>query len=152
MGYIFSFVWIAVAVVMFLIEASTVSLVSIWFGISAIITAIISLFGIGFYSQFAVFLLISFISVLSTRKFVKRYLNIRQQSTNSDSLIGKIAVVIHDITPFDQHGRVNVSGLDWAARCDILPNVSIGESVVIKSIEGVTLIVEPVNISINFHK
>ena len=37
-------IWLIIGVVAFIIEASTVSLVSVWFGISAVIMAVLSLF------------------------------------------------------------------------------------------------------------
>jgi membrane-bound serine protease (ClpP class) len=63
---------------------------------------------------------------------------IRKPSTGSEGMIGETGVAVTD---FDGKGKVHVVGELWDARCD-LP-VRKGDRVIVKRLEGMTLIVEP---------
>src|SRR5262249_22803413 len=62
--------------------------------------------------------------------------------SRTDILIGRDAIVTHDIDPTIGTGRVNVSGQDWAARSAI-PVVA-GTRVRVTSADGIVLEVTPV--------
>ncbi len=138
------FVWLAAAVIFCAAEAATVSLVAIWFAAGAVVAILPALLGASVWVQLAVFVLVSVFMLCLTRPLVKNRLNNRTVKTNADSNIGKTAVVISDIDPLTGTGRVSLSGLDWAARgCDG-ETIKKGERVVVKEIQGVTLLVERV--------
>jgi membrane-bound serine protease (ClpP class) len=63
---------------------------------------------------------------------------ISKPSTGSEGMIGEAGVAVTDI---DGNGKVHVFGELWDARCD-LP-VRKGDRVIVKRLEGMTLIVEP---------
>ncbi|MBR5485193.1 MAG: NfeD family protein [Oscillospiraceae bacterium] len=136
------FAWLAAAVILGAAEAATVSLVAIWFAAGAVVAILPALLGASVWTQLAVFVLVSVCMLILTRPLVKNRLNNRTVKTNADSSIGKTAVVISDIDPLTGTGRVSLSGLDWAAKsCDNEP-LKKGEKVVVKEIQGVTLLVE----------
>lgn len=142
MEYAWAF-WLILAVVLIVVEASTYSLISIWFALgalAAIIPALIS--GNAVWAQFAVFVVVSAVSLAFTRKFLKNVLRYNPEPTNADQVIGKQAVVKEEINNIQETGKVTVMGLDWSARSADDSVITVGEVVSVKEINGVKLIVE----------
>ena len=138
------YIWIAIALVMGIIEASTAQLVSVWFVIGGLAAAVSCIFTDNVFIQIAVFLIVSFASLLATRPFVKKITNFGRVKTNLDSTVGKTAVVTSDIDNRMSEGTVTVGGKVWTARSvdgKVIPKNS---SVKVISIEGVKLIVEKI--------
>lgn len=136
------FVWLIVAVILGIIEAATVSLVSIWFALGALVAIIPAYFGVQLWGQILVFLAVSAIAFAFTRRFFKDIIKVRKQPTNFDGLIGMDGIVTADINNLEGGGKVYISGLTWSARSKNGENISEGAVVTIDKIEGATLIVE----------
>ncbi len=137
-------VWLLFAIILGILEASTVQLVAIWFAVGAIAAIIPALLGGPLWLQFAVFIAVSTLSLAMTRPFMEKVLHHRKIHTNADSLIGQIGVVIDDIDNIKGRGRVLISGLDWAAVSEDGQIIETDQQVLIKKIEGVKLIVEKI--------
>lgn len=136
------FVWLIIAVVLGVIEASTVSLVSVWFALGALAAIIPAYFGAPLWGQILVFLAVSAISFAFTRRFFKDVVKVKKQPTNVDSLIGTDGIVTAEINNLEGGGKVYISGLTWSARSvdgNVVPE---GAVVTARKIEGATLIVE----------
>ena len=106
--------WIIFAVILFIIEAATVSLVTIWFAVGAIFAMIAALLGFSVYAQCAVCIAASVVLLIFTRPAAVRL--IKKTPTNIDSLIGKNAVVTTAIDNIEAVGEVKVGGKYWSAR------------------------------------
>lgn len=107
-------IWLGVFVIMFLVEALTMDLVSIWFGIASIVSLCISGFS-PWWCQLIVFSVVSLVSLMLTRPIVKKLLNSREiRKTNSDEFIGQKVKVIKDVTKFDG-GEVKINGIIYTA-------------------------------------
>lgn len=137
-------IWLVVTVVFAIIELATIQLVAIWFSIGAVAAMIAYSFGAPIWVQIVIFAIVSFILVISTRPFVKKFLSVKHVSTNADRLIGKIAVVTQDICNLKATGSVKISGVTWTARSADGSDIKEGREVRINSIEGVKLIVSEV--------
>lgn len=137
--------WAVLTVILIGSEIATVQLISVWFGAGSLVAFISSFIGIDFYMQVIIFIAVSIILLLSTRPFVKRFLNEKNHvKTNADSLVGRECVVKEEINNLLGSGRVFAGGLDWAARSfDNNVICRSGESCAITEIQGVTLIVKP---------
>ncbi len=135
------FIWIIAAVVLGIIEAVTIQLVAIWFALGALVAVIPAAMGLPSTAQFAVFIVVSAVSLICTRPFLKKVMQPQNQKTNADQVLGKTAVVLQRIDNDHAQGRVQVLGLDWAARSidgSIIPE---GCKVRVEAIEGVKLLV-----------
>lgn len=141
--YIMPFVWLGIALFAGVLEASTGQLVSIWFVLGAIVSAIVSVFTPDLTIQIAIFLVVSFIAVFATRPFVKRITKKAPESTNADRYVGKTGKVITEIDNQSGKGQINVSGSIWSARSSDGTIVPVGEEVRVEKIEGVKLIIKP---------
>lgn len=132
--------WITVAAVFAIVEAVTASLVSIWFVIGAVVTAFVAAAGAAMWVQIPVFLLVSAVVLVLTKPLIKK-MKKPAVPTNADRLIGTKAVVIEEINPELNLGRVKASGMEWSAKSrggEVIPE---GTVISIVGIEGVKLII-----------
>jgi membrane protein implicated in regulation of membrane protease activity len=138
-------IWFIVAVAFLIIEALTVDLVSVWFAASALIMGVVAAifpeldvwWGIG------IFVALSFVLVLSTRKLVKKFFKRKKgQETNLELNIGHTAIVVEEIDNLHEKGSVKINGLIWTARSENGEVIEEGALVVFKSISGNKAFVE----------
>ena len=137
-------IWLAIAVVMFIIEAVTTGLATLWFGIGALVAMIMDLCGASVPAQVIVMAIVSIVCFVLCMIWVRpkleslRKMNI--QHTNADRLIGKEGVVIVPLNNTEGKGQVKVDGQIWSAKAEA--DIAEGIRVTVKAIEGVKLVVE----------
>lgn len=136
-----SFTWMIIFIVLILIELATVSLVSIWLAVGALASFVLSFWVSNVTWQIAVFIGVSFVSLLLTRKFVNKVRGGKIEATNLDRVIGKIGVVTEEITKLEP-GEVKVDGKKWSAISS--KKIKVGSKVEILAIDGVKLNVKEV--------
>ncbi len=134
-------VWLGIAVVLGIMEAATVSLISLWFAIGALAAMIPAYFGAPLWVQILVFLVVSAVCLAFTRTFFKDVVKIKKQPTNTDRLIGTSGVVSSKIDNLQGIGKVYISGLTWSAKMTDGSEAEEGDVVMIERIEGATLYV-----------
>ncbi|HJC46679.1 MAG TPA: NfeD family protein [Candidatus Lachnoclostridium pullistercoris] len=136
--------WLIGFVILIGIEAATMALTTIWFAGGALAAFLAALLGAGVEVQLAVFAAVSFLLLLFTRPFAARLMKSGKTDarTNVDSLIGKHAKVTEAVDNELGTGAAVVSGQEWTARAyDGESHFSTGETVVIRAVEGVKLMV-----------
>ena len=137
-------IWLVIAVVMFVIEAVTTGLATLWFGIGAVVAMIMDLCGASVASQIIVMAVISAVCFAVCMIWIRPKLeSLRKkniQHTNADRLIGREGVVIVPLDATEGKGQVKVDGQIWSAKADT--NIAEGVKVTVRSIEGVKLVVE----------
>lgn len=138
----FTILWLVLIVAFIVIEAATMSFVSIWFAVGSLFSLIVSLFNVQFGIQFLVFVVVSALSLVVFMKPLKNKLSKRVIPTNADSNIGRIAMVISQAEG-SHLARVRIDGVDWNARCT--QPLVVGAECRIISITGATLNVEAVS-------
>lgn len=131
--------WLIVAIVLSIIELGTISLVSVWFIVSALISLLLALFGFSLYIQIVNFVILGIILLIFTRKPLLKYLNKTKQKTNADRILDMTGLVTEEID-IDQPGEVKVDGKKWTATAK--EKIAKGKKVKILKIEGVKLLVE----------
>lgn len=138
------FIWIGFAVLMIICEAFTTQLVSIWFVIGAACAAVTTIFTDSILIQSTVFLIVSLVALIVTKPLVKRFKSSRGRvSTNADRLIGQTGVMLSDIDDVQQVGQAKVEGEIWTVKSGKTP-LKKNSKITVLSIEGVKLIVEPI--------
>ena len=136
------FIWLIVAVILGIMEAVTVSLISVWFAIGALAAIIPAYFGVPFWGQILVFLAVSAIAFAFTKRFFKDVVKVKKLPTNSDGLIGTDGIVTAEINNLEGAGKVYISGLTWSARSKNGETIPEGAVVTVDKLEGATLVVE----------
>lgn len=79
-----------------------------------------------------------------TRPIAIKFLKIGKETTNANSLIGKIGIVLLPIEPLKNYGQVKVNGQIWSAKSANGVDIDKDKKVIIKEIQGVKLVVEPI--------
>ena len=138
-------VWLAAALIFLGVEAITVGLATIWFAAGAVAALILAFIDVPVPVQVVVFLVVSIVLLVSTRKIFIEKLNAGKEKTNVDALIDAAAVVIKPILPYEV-GQVKVSGQVWSA-IGKNPEDTYAEGQLVKiiSVEGVKLVVTSAN-------
>lgn len=136
--------WLIISVVLIVIEIITLGLTTIWFAVGALFAALLAFIGIGLVGQIFMFVIVSVVLFVVTRPLAMKYLNKRIIRTNSDSLIGKIAIVTEKIDNIAATGAVKVQGEEWTARSTKEEIIEEGTKVKIIEISGVKLMVDKV--------
>lgn len=134
--------WLVAAITFGVVEAASVQLLAVWFALGAVAAMIASLLGISLWGQFWIFLAVSILALAGTRPFVKKVLKLKKVRTNADSLVGRIGAVTVETGAAGDVGRAVVDGQDWSAVSEDGSPLQRGERVLVKSIEGVKLVVE----------
>lgn len=141
-----TYIWLAVAVILAIVEMSTTSLVSIWFVMGSLFAFGVSFITDNVVAQMVVFIVVSATALAFTRPLVKKHIHKSTVPTNADMIIGKTALVTQPITA-DKKGRVTVDGQSWLAQSDV--PLAVGEHVIVEKITGVTLSVSPQTVKIS---
>ena len=138
-----SICWLVALVALAVLEAATVTLVSLWFALGALAALITSFFVNNIWIQFAVFLVVSLATLLVIRPLARRYVTPKQVATNADRAVGAEGIVTQAIDNRSAQGQVTVSGAVWTARSEPEESIPEGTPVRVLRIEGVKLIVTP---------
>ena len=135
--------WLAVLVIVVVIELFTMGLTTIWFAGGALVAALISIPGLPISLQIFAFLAVSAVLLYFTRPVAVKYFNRDRVRTNIESMVGRQAIAISEINNLEGVGQVNTGGMEWSARSSynniVLP---VGAVVTILGVDGVKLIVE----------
>jgi len=134
-------IWLGLAVIFAIIEGLTFGLVTIWFFLAALIMVFLSFLPIPFAIQIMIFLVISAVLLFFTRPLAIKKFKTGKEKTNVDSLVGKNALVIKQITEFER-GEVKINGQIWSAKTEDGVTVNEGAKCEIVRIEGVQVIVK----------
>lgn len=139
------YTWAALIVVFLIVEGVTAGLASIWFALGSAAALISVFFGAPVWLQIVLFIAVSTVTLLFTRPLARKYVNTRTQPTNADRVIGKNATVTERIDNLAGKGYVSVDGRLWPARSVSGEQIAPDTVTVIRAIEGIKLIVEPVS-------
>lgn len=138
-------VWTVVFAAALIIELATPSaLISVWFALGALVSLLLALAAVSLWGQLAAFALVSLIALCVIRPLAARSLRGNVVATNADRLIGAMAVVEKRISA-REWGSVRIEGNVWSAIAQDGRDIEPGTAVRVKAIEGVKLIVVPVN-------
>lgn len=135
--------WLIIAVICGIIEVATMGFWFLWLALSAVLLSILARLNVvsELSAQVIVFGVITIFFIIFTRPLVVRVFKTKEVKSNVDALIGLTGVVTMEIVP-PHSGQVKLSGEIWTARAD---QKLLQDSLVkVKSVEGVTLFVEPI--------
>ena len=136
-------VWVAVTIICVIIESLTLSLTTIWFGISAFVMVFLAFTPIPFSVQLFIFVVLALVLLIFTRPFVKKKLNQKKIATNYERVIGQVAVVTKKITALDK-GSIKINGMEWTAATKGEGSLEEGSKCIVEEIAGVTAYVKEI--------
>ena len=80
-------IWIFIAVIFIILELITNTFFLVWFGVGALAGAVLNYLGFDIYVQFIVFVIVSAVLILSTRRFADRITPDSSKKTTAERLI-----------------------------------------------------------------
>ena len=144
------YIWLILGVLFIIAEMFTSGFVLLWFGIGALVAALLAFTGIvGLPLQIFIFLAVSIALSIASRTIFERFLMRsspgRELKTGVESLPGRIGVVVEPSKGVMQEGAVRVFASTWRAfpaegEAPLLE----GEQVQIERVEGSTVYVRRV--------
>ena len=138
-------IWLIVAIILAIIELSTLGLVTIWFATGAIFAMISALLGANIWVQLICFIIVSIAILLSVRPLAEKYVNRNTKKTNIDAVVGRRLVAKTDIDNIHGKGKIDMDGSTWLAQSSVDEIViNAGEEVRVVKVVGAKLIVERV--------
>jgi membrane protein implicated in regulation of membrane protease activity len=145
------YIWLILVALFIVAEIFTSGFVFLWFGVGALVAALLALTGlVGLPLQVIVFLAVSVaLTVASRTIFEKLFLRSspgRELKMGIDSLPGRIGVVVSSSEGATREGAVRVFGSTWRAfPAEGEDALSEGEQVQIERVEGASVYVRRVD-------
>ena len=139
------FIWLGLMVLFLIIEAATVTMVSLWFAGGALAALVVSLLG-GFMWQMGAFIIVSIVLLALLRPLARKHFTPNLVRTNVDSIIGSEGYVTADIDNAAATGKCKLGAMEWTARSATGEKISTGTLVKVEKIEGVKAFVIPVEV------
>jgi membrane protein implicated in regulation of membrane protease activity len=139
-------VWLVIALVLIGVELMTVAFIALYLAVGAIAAGIVGAFGANVGVQVLVFAIVSIVSLIATRKPIKRALDRSPVvASNAQTVVGKHAVVTVALDEGPGHrGQIRVGTEYWSARSTDDHSIEVGATVEVAGIEGVTALVSRV--------
>ena len=142
-------IWLIASGVFFIIEIFTVGFLIFWLGVGALIAMLISFLTSNIIIQTTVFVISSGLLIFATKPLVNKITKKEAVPTNVYSIVGKKGIVIEDIDWSTGTGQIKSEGEIWSAKTNEQINIPKGTEVEIESIDGVKVIVKPLNVTSN---
>ena len=141
--------WLAMIVVFLMAEASTVTLVSLWFAAGSLAAMLVALTGAGIGFQVTIFVIVAAVCLTALRPLVRKHIKPKLTKTNVDAVVGTTGLVTTPIDNVSAVGQVKLGAMYWTARSASGDPIAEGTLVKVERIEGVKVIVSPVKETVN---
>ena len=134
-------VFVCLAFIFIIAEVCTIELVSIWFVVGSLVAFILARIPqVPYYVSIIAFFVVSLVMLFSIRPIAKKFAPHRR-NFNSEGRIGKEYVLKKSIEP-NKLGEVKIGDVIYNAKSIDNKPIEEGKEIVIKAIEGNTLVVE----------
>ena len=135
--------WLGIAVIMAVVEAVSLSFVTIWFVVGALCAFGAAFLGADLTVQIVVFLAVSLACLALLRPFALKHRKIGE--SHESTPVGQNAMVVERIDNSQMTGRVETSDhMTWAALSANGEPIAEGVQVRVVGQESIKLVVEPV--------
>jgi len=136
-------IWVAITIICIVVETMTLSLTTIWFGISAFIMVFLAFTPLPFVAQLFIFIVIAMLLLIFTRPVLLKKISKKKIATNYERVIGQIAIVTRKITAIEK-GAIKINGMEWTASVKEDITLEEGSKCIIEEIIGVTAYVKQI--------
>ena len=110
--------WLALLIILLIIEIITVGLTSIWAAGGALAALLLNILGVPLAGQIIVFFVVTFVLLYFTRPFAVKYINTQRVKTNYEGIIGKTIRITETVDNISQTGTAVVDGQEWRVRAE----------------------------------
>lgn len=111
-------IWLAVAIILLIVEMLTVNLLTIWFAIAAFIMAPISLLNLPVYAQILIFIGLSVALMIPLKKVYEEKIKPKNMLKDNltDKLVSESGIVTTTIDNSKNEGQIIVGDIYWKAK------------------------------------
>jgi len=131
--------WIIAGLVLAVLEMIIPGMVIIWLGIAGVVTGILAIFVHNQYIQFGVFVVLSGLMVVFSRRIAQRITHPEPERVGANRWVGVSGRVTSDIKP-PEFGRVKLHGEEL--RATAVCEIKAGSTVRVVAVDGTHLVVE----------
>ena len=139
-------IWLALLIVFLIVEAVTVTMVSLWFAGGCLAALVAAATGGSPGFQIFTALVVSAALLACLRPIVRKHFTLGLIKTNVDAVIGSCGYVTADIDNVSATGTVKLGAMEWTARSASGAPIAKGTLVKVARIEGVKALVVPVEV------
>lgn len=133
------YLWVAIIIVSVIADIATSLMLFVWYGVGALVAAILELYGFGFGYQVVVFAVVgSILTIIFYPIFKRKLKSIPKTLTREEQYIGTELVAKEDI---DRNGRIMVDGAYWSVINEGEP-IKAGNKIKITAIKGTKFLVK----------
>lgn len=140
-------IWLGLLLLFIIVEAQSVSIMSVWFAVGSLAALIANLLGAEVWLQITLFFVVSGITLALLRPVVRKFFTPKLTKTNVDAMTEKICTVTVAIDNSVPSGQVKVGDVEWTARSESGDPIPVGTRVQIRRIEGVKAYVAPATVN-----
>ncbi len=144
-----AYTWLALLILFLVVEASTVTMVSLWFAAGALVALIVSCLNGPPWLQVVLFLAVSGIMLALLRPLARKHFTPKLTPTNIDAIVGSTGLVTVAIENVTAVGQVKLGAMEWTARSTSGDPIPAGTVVNVDRVEGVKAFVTPVKEAVN---
>lgn len=141
-------IWLALLIGFLILEAATVTMVSLWFAVGSLAALIVAATGGSPGFQIFVALAVSAVLLACLRPLVRKHFTPGLTKTNVDAIVGSRGYVTADIDNVSATGTVKLGAMEWTARSASGEPLPKGTLVKVDRIEGVKVFVSPFEIEV----
>lgn len=135
-------VWLILAAIFVALEVMTPGFFLLWFGIGALVSALLAVLGVtSFAAQIIIFLIVSVALLIASRTIFEKFLPLSATAqglkTNIETMVGQVGTVVEPSRGARNEAAVKVYGSTWTAfPIEGEKPLVEGETVSVQRIEG----------------
>lgn len=133
--------WMIFAALMIIGEIFTAGFFVLWFGIGAIAAGLLAVFGLGIGWQLGVFVVVSLVLLLVSRKFADKISKPQPDGIGADRFVGQKGVVLEEINNLANTGQVRLGKETWRAESATDETIPVGAKIRVVEMSGTHLVV-----------
>lgn len=141
-------IWLILLVAFIMVEASTVSLVSLWFAAGALAALVAAMLGAQLWLQAVLFAAVSAVLLVALRPLARKHFTPKLTRTNVDAVIGAEGLVTVAIDNIHSAGQVKLGAVEWTARSTDGQPIEVGARVKVDRVEGVKVFVSALEVCV----
>jgi membrane protein implicated in regulation of membrane protease activity len=144
MGIQIWWIWLIIAAVFVVGEIFTAGFFLLWFGIGALLAGIAALAGLGPAWQWGIFVLVSLVLFLVSRRFAERFTKKQPPGIGADRFVGKRGIVLEEINNDQNVGRIRVEKDEWRADSETGEVIPAGTRIEVVRVQGAHAVVKTI--------
>ncbi|MEJ2722488.1 MAG: NfeD family protein [bacterium] len=134
--------WMILAAVFVVGEIFTAAFFLLWFGVGAAVSGFLALMGASAGWQLGVFVVVSLVLVVVSRRFAERVTKRQPPGIGADRFVGNECIVLETVDNSRNTGRVRMGREEWRAESATGAAIAKGAHVRVVRLSGTHLVVD----------